>query len=131
MLLCEVDNTNQRSSRRLVLCGAQGPTQESSAEVPTAHDSVETPQDGEPGSGVEDHPHHTQMEDVADTDGVASVAPLWRRPFPMTLPKKTTESQCGALGVISRVPMMWRRRLLSVTQEFVVGVQVVGCRAVV
>ena len=47
-LLCEVDNTNQRSSRRLVLCGARGPTQESLAEVPTAHDSVEmTPQDGE------------------------------------------------------------------------------------
>ena len=48
---CEVNNTNQRSSRRLVLCVDRGPTQESIDGVPTAHDSVEaTFEDGEPGS---------------------------------------------------------------------------------
>ena len=78
-LLCEVDNTNQRSSRRLVLCGVQGQAQESD-EVPTAHDSVETPQDG--GSGVENHSRHTQMEDVADTDSVASVATVVAEAIP-------------------------------------------------
>ena len=84
-LLCEVDNTNQRSSRRLVLFGDRSPTQESLAEVPTAHDSLETtPQDCEPGSRVED-PHHTQMEDVEDTDSVASVATVVAEGIPNDL----------------------------------------------
>ena len=66
-------NNNQRSTRRLVLCVDRGPTQESMAGVATAHDSVEaTFEDGEPGS-EEDHPRHTQMEDVADTNSVGSV----------------------------------------------------------
>ena len=81
-VLCEVNNTNQRSSRRLVLCVDRGPTQESMAEVTTAHDSVETtPKDGEPGS-EEDHPRHTQMEDVADTDSVGSVTTVVAEAIP-------------------------------------------------
>ena len=61
-ILCEVNNTNQRSSRRLVFCVDRGPTQESMAGVPTAHDSVETTlKDGEPGS-EEDHPRHTDSD---------------------------------------------------------------------
>ena len=70
-----VDNTNQRASRRLVLHGDRVLTQEPVVEVETAQDSVETtPEDCESGSRLEDHPRHTQMEDVADTDSVASVA---------------------------------------------------------
>ena len=76
-VLCEVDNTNQ------LLCGDRGPTQKSMAEVPTAHDSVKTtPKNGEPGSRDEDHPCHTQMEDVADTDSVASVATVVAEAIP-------------------------------------------------
>ena len=77
---CEVNN-NQRSSRRLVLCVDRGPTQESMAGVATAHDSVEaTFEDGEPGS-EEDHPRHTQMEDVADTDSVGCVTTVAAEAF--------------------------------------------------
>ena len=72
-----------------------------------------TPKNGEPGTT------HT-MKDVAVTDSVASVVTTrkvtTRRSFQMTLPKKTTPSHSGALGVISRASMMWRRRFLSVSQ---------------
>ena len=100
----------------------------SMAEVPTAHDYVETtPEDGEPGSRLEDHPRHTQMEDVADTDSVASVATVVAEAIPDDLAEEDDRESLWSVGVISRVPMMWRRRFLSITQEFEVASRSLAC----
>ena len=122
-VLCEVDNTNQRSVRRLVLCGDRGPTQESMAEVETAHDSVDTTP--KTASQVRELRiiHVTHRWRMWRT---RTVWPVVAEAIPMTLPKKTIESHCGTLGVIPRVPMMWRRRFFSVTQEFEVASWVSG-----
>ena len=82
-VLCEVDNTNQRSSRRLVLFGDRGPAQESMAEVATAHNSVETtPKDGEPCSRVEDHPRTLRWRMWRTRTCVVSVATVVSEAIP-------------------------------------------------
>ena len=78
-VLCQVVGRNQ-PSRRLVLCGDRGRTQES-VEAETVQDLETTPED-EAGSREEEHPRHTQVDEEADTDSVASVATVVAEAIP-------------------------------------------------
>ena len=58
-----------------------------------------TPKDGESGSRAEDHPRHTQMEDVVDTDSVASVATVVAEAIPDNPAEEDDRESLWSVGV--------------------------------